>query len=42
LRSVEQTLWDTPHALLLADIELCQFTHSELGFLQGDFVLTNF
>jgi len=33
LRSVEQTLWDTPHALLLADIELFQFTHSELGFL---------
>ncbi len=33
LRRVEEIYWDTPHALLLADIEVFQFTHSKLGYL---------
>lgn len=33
LRMVEINLWDTPHALLLADIEVFHFAHSRLGYL---------
>ncbi|MDE2477946.1 MAG: HDOD domain-containing protein [Betaproteobacteria bacterium] len=33
LRSVEETDWATPEELIEAEIRICGFTHSELGYL---------
>ena len=33
LRLVDETAWDTPQALIDAEMSICGFTHAELGYL---------